>query len=242
MSLKAFFKTAPLIAVGAAIWLVASPVPAHAQGAGNTCEPLPKIAWWPKNHAAIEKYVARKYKGDWKGYTRKWMKAYVKLSANYIQGKAIYLKSQDLRIEGKALRKYIDDVERRINVTKCLAEKGNAPDDEIFASKFDTKGGSAYACKPVPEVAWWGDIDHDRIRALVKRKHRGNWKSYIEFWEEEREALLTSFNLGQEAQVNKLGLSLSNEELALYVIDVNNMIATLNCLADDAKKATKKKD
>ena len=58
---------------------------------------------------------------------------------------------------------------------------------------------------------------------------------YITFWDEEMIALMASFNLGQEATVNKLGLALSNEELGLYVSKVAGMLAVLHCLADDAR-------
>ncbi len=47
--------------------------------------------------------------------------------------------------------------------------------------------------------------------------------------------MLASFNLGQEAIVNKMGLALSSEELALYSSKVHGFISMPHCLADDAK-------
>jgi hypothetical protein len=203
--------------------------PAH----GATCPAMPPVPWWKKSHASVEKYVRRKYKGDWVAYEQKWEKARKKLAGLYIRNKSVYLKSQDLVLKGDELRDYVDHVDARLRVIQCLAQKGGPSKDEEFATSEEA---SSYSCKPVPEVSWWGDFSHDNIKSLVKRRYKGNWKRYIEFWDEEMSALMASFGTGQEAVVNKLGMSISNEELGLYVGKVSGLIGVLHCLADDAKK------
>ncbi|MBT7266437.1 MAG: hypothetical protein HN884_06160 [Rhodospirillaceae bacterium] len=200
--------------------------------AGATCPPMPPVPWWKKSHVSVEKYVRRKYKGNWQAYEKKWVRARTKLADLYVRKKTVYLKSQDLSLKGDELRDYVDHVDARIRVIQCLKKKNNLPEKEEFAEDE----GSTYTCKPIPEVSWWGDLNHDNIKFLVKRNYKGNWQRYIKFWEEEMQALMASFGLGQEAVVNKLGFSLSNEELGLYVSKVSGMIAVLHCLADDAKK------
>jgi hypothetical protein len=202
-----------------------------AQGA-NTCPAMPPVPWWKKTHASVQKYVQRKYKGDWPAYTRKWVKARSKLADIYNRKKSIRIKSQQLVLGGDDLREYIENIDRRIRVIECLAKLSipRAIDEELAVVE------ASYTCKPVPEVAWWGDLSHRHISSLVKRNYKGNWKKYIAYWEEEMSALMASFGLGQEAVVNKLGLALSNEELGLYVGKVAGMLAVVHCLADDARK------
>jgi len=199
---------------------------------GATCPAMPDVPWWKKSHKSVESYVRRKYKGDWQAYTKKWVKARSKLADIYNRKKHIFIKSQELLIEGDDLRDYIENVDRRIRVIQCLAKlkKPSAGEDEFAKADYD------YTCKPVPEVAWWGDLSHAHLKALVKRNYKGNWKKYIAYWDEEMSALMASFGLGQEAVVNKLGLALSNEELGLYVGKVAGMMAVVHCLADDARK------
>jgi hypothetical protein len=36
-----------------------------------TCPPMPKVGWWKKSHASMEKYVKRKYKNNWNSYIKK---------------------------------------------------------------------------------------------------------------------------------------------------------------------------
>ncbi len=80
-----------------------------------------------------------------------------------------------------------------------------------------------------------GDFNHERTIALVGARYKSNCQSFIKFWVNERRVMLASFNLGQEAIVNKMGLALSSEELALYSSKVHGFISMPHCLADDAK-------
>lgn len=196
---------------------------------------MPNVPWWKKSHASVGKYVRRKYKGNWDAYTRKWIKARSKLAKTYSLKKSVYLKSQDLRLGGDELKGYIDNVDTRIEIIKCLAKlnKTSKPKKEVVAAAANAP---SFNCPHIPEVDWWGDFNHDNINSLVKRKYKGNWQRYVAFWEEEMDALMASFGLGQEAVVNKLGMELSNEELGLYVGKVAGMIAVVNCLAEDASK------
>ena len=198
-----------------------------------TCPPMPKVGWWKKSHASMEKYVKRKYKNNWNSYIKKWIRYKSKLQGIHELESFIYLKAQDKRLAGDDLKIYIEDVEERIAVTKCLAK--NYKDNKSEKEEFAVTQAPAFQCRPIPEVSWWGDLNHDGIKILVKRKFGNDWKRYIAFWDEEMIALMASFNLGQEATVNKLGLALSNEELGLYVSKVAGMLAVLHCLADDAR-------
>ncbi len=192
------------------------------------CPPLPNVAWWTKSHDKVIAYVQRKYDGDWNAYVWKWLSYRKKVVRLYKLKKTLVLKSRGVKIKGSKLAEYAQQIDERIAVVKCLADAVSETDLEAAAAQEPQ-----YNCKSVPDVPWWGDLNHDGLIALVRSRYKGEWRSLIKFWETESKVLLTSFNLGQEAIVNKAGMALSSEELALYYAKVIDLVAVLHCLADD---------
>ena len=208
--------------------------PRHAEAA--FCPPIPNVDWWSKDTKKIIAYVHQRHEGNWNAYTRKWIAYHDKMAQHFKLGKAVVMKSRGITLRGEDLAKYVRDIDKRITVVRCLAKSTAAA--EIKAAVAEA---TDYNCRPVPNVVWWGDLNHDGLITLVKARHKGNWKPFIADWESEMKVLLTSFNLGQEAIVSKTGLALSQEELALYYTKVLELVSVMHCLADDAERAKAKK-
>lgn len=195
------------------------------------CPALPDVAWWSKSHEKLAIYVHKKYDDDWNAYIWKWLSYRKKVVRLYKLKKPLVMKSRGIELSGEQLAEYATKIDARIAVVKCLSNSVKKSDVKAAAAKT-----IKYNCRPVPKVAWWGDLNHEGLISLVRARYKNNWPSFIKFWDGEMQALLTSFNLGQEAVVNKAGLALSSEELALYYTKVLELVAVLHCLADDAQR------
>ncbi|MBT4588671.1 MAG: response regulator transcription factor [Rhodospirillaceae bacterium] len=91
--------------------------------APKKCGEIPKVGWWTnKSHNAIRSYVERKYAGDWKPYIKSWNKRLEKL-VDISRRESSAVASSGIVLSGTDLEKYIVDVETRVSVIKCLAEK-----------------------------------------------------------------------------------------------------------------------
>ncbi|OHC73293.1 MAG: hypothetical protein A3G18_11910 [Rhodospirillales bacterium RIFCSPLOWO2_12_FULL_58_28] len=94
------------------------------------CAEFPQVDWWgPMSHERVTTYVKVKHKGDWADYTEKWERQLA--LAQGAGGKGTSLVTPNgATIAGPALSEYIGKLQKRIDVTKCLAEE-------------DKKGGAA---------------------------------------------------------------------------------------------------
>ena len=91
------------------------------------CPPVPDVPWWNKvSHDSMKKYVARKHKGDWSAYIAKWERQKEKLQAIYDRGSAVVVTKDKIKLKGERLREYIDQVNERIEVTRCLSGEAAA--------------------------------------------------------------------------------------------------------------------
>ncbi|MBT3915623.1 MAG: hypothetical protein HOF23_04565, partial [Rhodospirillaceae bacterium] len=85
------------------------------------CDRLPDVEWWRnKNHLSIRAYVQRKYAGDWVPYIKSWNRRLDKL-VDIQKRESSAVASSGVVIAGKDLEEYIEKVEKRITVLKCLA-------------------------------------------------------------------------------------------------------------------------
>lgn len=95
------------------------------------CPPVPDVAWWNKiSHDSLRKYVARKYKGDWAPYIAKWEGQKAKLQDIYDRGSTVVVTKDKIKLEGERLGEYIDHVDERIEMTRCLSREAAAPGDQ----------------------------------------------------------------------------------------------------------------
>ena len=82
----------------------------------------------------------------------------------------IYLKAQDKRLAGDNLKIYIEDVEERIAVTKCLAKnyKAKKPEKEVFAITQAPKchGG---VTSITMELKFWSNVNLAMTGSVILR-------------------------------------------------------------------------
>lgn len=89
-----------------------------------SCGDLPKVKWWGNaSHASIIAYVNVKNSGDWPSYIQKWERQLTKLREIFARGGTVIAPKVGTRLTGPSLSKYVSDVEKRVNITRCLAEK-----------------------------------------------------------------------------------------------------------------------
>ncbi|MEQ8195221.1 MAG: hypothetical protein RIB59_12115 [Rhodospirillales bacterium] len=108
----------PIGLIFAAALLIAAP--AHAD-----CDSFPKVPWWGElNHDKVASYVAYKHEGKWNPYITKWSKQVDRLKDVHKRESAVYVnyKNKKVKIAGNALANYIKLVEKRVDITRCLAQ------------------------------------------------------------------------------------------------------------------------
>jgi len=88
-------------------------------------------------------------------------------------------------------------------------------------------------CGQVPDVSWWGTTTHASLVSYVKRKHQGDWASYIQKWSKQRGILQSVLDRGSYVKT-KDGVELSGDELASHIKRVEKRIDVITCLAKEA--------
>ena len=104
----------------------------------SQCEPIPRVEWWKyKTHETVAAYVNRKYRGNWLPYLGKWVRRLVKLQdIHNRQSSAVT--SSGLVLRGAELRAYIQKMQKRLSVTRCLADEAKK------AALMETKLSAQY--------------------------------------------------------------------------------------------------
>jgi hypothetical protein len=84
------------------------------------------VAWWVnKNHLDVVRYVNRRLAGNWADYVKNWRGRLVKLQDIQDRGStAITASGAELR--GAELAAYLQQMTRRLEVTRCLAAEARA--------------------------------------------------------------------------------------------------------------------
>jgi len=85
------------------------------------CDPTPSVSWWgTRNNKSITRYVSMRHEGDWQSYIAKWSERLERLKDIKARGK-IAITRTGLKLAGSELSSYIQKMEKRVSVTKCLA-------------------------------------------------------------------------------------------------------------------------
>ena len=87
------------------------------------CPDLPDVAWWRTTRIKIVNYVDLKYRGNWVPYIQKWEDYKQKMQGILASNGTALVKSRNIRLEGDNLASHIQEIERRLDVTKCLKRK-----------------------------------------------------------------------------------------------------------------------
>jgi hypothetical protein len=92
----------------------------------SECGPIPQVEWWKfKDHESVAGFVHRQHKGDWKPYIDKWFKRLVILQDMQARGSTAITRT-GVRLNGKDLQSYIDQMMQRLTVIRCLAQEARA--------------------------------------------------------------------------------------------------------------------
>jgi len=87
-----------------------------------SCDAVPDVRWWKfKTHESIVAYVDRRYGGDFGAYIDKWSGRLENLQGIYARGRSAVTNDGKV-LQGRALFGYIEDMEKRISVVRCLAK------------------------------------------------------------------------------------------------------------------------
>ncbi len=90
----------------------------------NSCGDIPKVPWWGNaSHGSITAYVNNRNSGNWKEYIAKWNGQLDKLKKVYAKDGTVIAPKIGTRLKGPVLAEYISQVEKRLEVTRCLAAK-----------------------------------------------------------------------------------------------------------------------
>ncbi|HJP22641.1 MAG TPA: response regulator transcription factor [Alphaproteobacteria bacterium] len=105
----------------------ASTLPAtYSWVAASQCEPFPSVAWWKnKSHLAVVRYVDRRHAGNWDAYVQSWQGRLVKLQDIQDRGSTAVTASGG-RLSGTELAAYLEQMSKRIEVTRCLVAEAKA--------------------------------------------------------------------------------------------------------------------
>ena len=84
------------------------------------CPDLPDVAWWRTTRIKIVNYVDLKYRGNWVPYIQKWEAYKQKMQGIFASNGTALVKSRNIRLHGDNLASHIQEIERRLEVIKCL--------------------------------------------------------------------------------------------------------------------------
>jgi hypothetical protein len=87
------------------------------------CPELPDVAWWRTTRIKIVNYVDLKYRGNWVPYIQKWETYRQKMQGILASNGTALVKSRNIRLHGDKLASHIQEIEQRLDVTKCLKRK-----------------------------------------------------------------------------------------------------------------------
>jgi hypothetical protein len=89
----------------------------------DSCPNLPHVSWWDTSPDKIIRYVDQAFRGEWEPYIARWEDYRFRMEQIQRANGAAVVRSRNLRLEGEALARHINDIDQRLLVTRCLKEK-----------------------------------------------------------------------------------------------------------------------
>ncbi len=109
----------------AAFGVALSFFPVIAEPAVGDCAPFPSVRWWGElSHQSVIRYVKARHEGDWAPYIGKWENQLAKIEGVYSRGKTILVSKDKIKVAGEALGAYLEQLRKRLEVTRCLSRNG----------------------------------------------------------------------------------------------------------------------
>ncbi len=102
--------------------------------ARSQCASFPEVSWWGKmSHERVARYVDRRHDGDWNSYVRKWEDRLSRMRNLRAHNGSAVIKKNGVTLKGVSLDAYIEKIEKRLRVTRCLAAANSIADFETAA-------------------------------------------------------------------------------------------------------------
>ena len=212
--------------------------------ASAACGPFPRIPLWKSlSHDLVRQQVEDAYDGDWQTYIAKLELYEDKLRGIRKRGTAAVVtwKNRQIRIKGETIDIFLGQVDRRLKVTRCLAEHdgianfstaaGGTGAGPAFLAEARSRTATSGQCRPFPNIAWWKLKSHESVTGYVFRKFRGNWRAYIDSWSR-RLSKLQDIQVRGSSAVTNAGELLKGPRLAAYIDKIRTRISITRCLAE----------
>jgi len=204
---------------------------------------------WSLYHATWENHLDRLMKAFEQGTGIMLTKSKVDIEMGEIQRKGA-VKEDKIELAREDLGLYIPKVIQRMAVHRCLdneMESRSKPqtaavlpppqEEEESARSMEEVLGYGWVlktkCRPVPDVKWWRYRTHKSIAGYVTRKHKGDWKPYIEIWTVRLVKLQDIHQRGTGAII-RTGVTLEGPALGTYVEQMGERLSVIRCLAAEA--------
>jgi hypothetical protein len=93
---------------------------------------------------------------------------------------------------------------------------------------------SAAECPQFPQVALWGEYNHDTVRRHVGNNLAGDWSAYADQLKRQLSMLRDMYGRGSGVAVKRDGrtVRLTGDELAAYIRLAEQRLTVVRCLAD----------
>lgn len=201
------------------------------------CAPYPKIAIWNElTHEFARRLVNQKYDGDWDAYLVNLERYERKLKGIHSKGlpARITWREKKLRVKGARLLSFLKLVNKRISITRCLADTTSIANFSTAAGGTDQSDTPdrplAKKCAKMPQVAWWKFKSHAGVIGYVSNSFRNDWGTYIGKWNDRLAKLQDIKSRGKYA-ITSTGVKLGGRNLDSYISKMQKRISVVQCLA-----------
>jgi len=96
----------------------------------------------------------------------------------------------------------------------------------------------AAKCGPFPQVAWWGKLTHEGVKAYVAQKHGGDWSGYLDKWDRQLANVRTIYGQGKGIKVPSTGITIKGIQLSDYIGKLAQRVDVNQCLSKEKNDPT----
>jgi len=126
--------TKKIFASAFAVFSIVTAVALTSSAQASECSEFPQASWWgAMSHAKVISYVEMRHAGNWDAYLKKWDQR-LETAANALdRGAALKFKSSGQELKGDSLGFYVQQVEQRQAVSRCLAAQADGYKNQLTA-------------------------------------------------------------------------------------------------------------
>jgi cytochrome c553 len=114
----------------------------------------------------------------------------------------------------------------------------------LMIFSFPAFAGTDMKCPTAPTTQWRDALDEADLQKYVRKRHDGNWSSYIAKWERQIDTArdVLSRKKALVIRIDKLRLPLRGAELSRYIVGMEQRVETAYCLAEREHRAETKRE